>query len=110
VWLGSEDSPRKIASIGIAVRRWVIWHGHAVNLVNDLQPFHLISPCGFQPEVMTRLVDWVEPSRASRSEFEQHFAAGWLDRTGAGDAPRILSMSLENARREVELAAAGLSD
>ena len=48
---------RKIASIGIAVRKWVTWHGIAINLVNDLEPFRLISPCGFQPEVMTRLRD-----------------------------------------------------
>lgn len=53
VWVGG----RKVASIGIAVRRWVTWHGLAINVVNDLKPFHLISPCGFAPEVMTRLAD-----------------------------------------------------
>lgn len=53
VWVG----PRKVASLGIAVRKWVTYHGMAVNVVNDLQPFHLISPCGFSPEVMGRLQD-----------------------------------------------------
>lgn len=53
VWVGE----RKIASIGVAVRKWVTYHGIAINIVNDLQPFHLISPCGFSPEVMTRLRD-----------------------------------------------------
>jgi len=53
VWVGD----RKIASIGVAVRKWVTWHGIALNAVNDLGPFHLISPCGFSPEVMTRLQD-----------------------------------------------------
>jgi lipoyl(octanoyl) transferase len=53
VWVGE----RKLASIGIAVRKWVTWHGMAINVVNDLTPFHLISPCGFSPDVMVRLAD-----------------------------------------------------
>ena len=58
VWVDSPDGPsRKIASIGVAVKRWVTYHGFALNVVNDLKPFHLFSPCGFSPEVMTRLSD-----------------------------------------------------
>lgn len=59
----SKDRARKIASMGIAVRRWVTYHGLAINCVNDLGGFHLISPCGFAPEVMTRLSDWL-PSKS----------------------------------------------
>ena len=51
VWVGSQ----KLVSIGIAVRKWVTWHGLAINVVNDLSPFSLISPCGYSPEVMTNL-------------------------------------------------------
>ena len=60
VWVGE----RKLASIGIAVKKWVSYHGMAINVVNDLKPFHLISPCGFSPEVMTRLED-LAPTWAS---------------------------------------------
>jgi lipoyl(octanoyl) transferase len=42
IWLGN----RKIAAIGIAVRRWVSFHGFALNLSNDLTPFSGIVPCG----------------------------------------------------------------
>ena len=56
---------KKIASIGIAVRKWVVWHGLALNVVNDLAPFHLISPCGFAPEVMSTLGELLD-SRSSR--------------------------------------------
>lgn len=69
VWVGD----RKIASMGIAVRKWVTYHGLAINIVNDLKPFHLISPCGFAPEVMTRLSD-VAPgfdSNGWRERFEE---------------------------------------
>jgi lipoyl(octanoyl) transferase len=53
VWVGEK----KVASIGVAIRKWVTYHGVAINVTNDLKPFHLISPCGFSPEVMTRLKD-----------------------------------------------------
>jgi lipoate-protein ligase B len=46
---------RKIASIGVAVRRWVSLHGLALNVDLDLAPFARIRPCGFDPGVMTSL-------------------------------------------------------
>lgn len=49
VWVGSK----KIASIGIAVRKWVTYHGCAINFANDPVAFQGISPCGFQSSVMT---------------------------------------------------------
>lgn len=44
VWVGD----RKIAAIGIKVRRWVSFHGIALNVANDLSPFDLIVPCGIR--------------------------------------------------------------
>jgi lipoyl(octanoyl) transferase len=56
VWVkDSQGRERKIASLGIAVRRSVGYHGLALNVNNDLTPFRLIQPCGFAPEVMTNL-------------------------------------------------------
>ena len=43
----------EIASIGIAVKKWVSYHGLAVNLSEDPNAFQGIQPCGFQPDVMT---------------------------------------------------------
>jgi lipoyl(octanoyl) transferase len=42
IWLG----PRKIAAIGVAVRRWVAYHGFALNVAPDLAHFGGIVPCG----------------------------------------------------------------
>lgn len=47
VWI---DGTRKIASIGIHVKRWVTWHGFALNVTTNLSYFDLIVPCGI-PEV-----------------------------------------------------------
>ncbi|TMA57689.1 MAG: lipoyl(octanoyl) transferase LipB [Deltaproteobacteria bacterium] len=46
----------KIASIGIAVRRWVAWHGFALNVGRDLGGFASITPCGIPGVQMTSIV------------------------------------------------------
>lgn len=53
VWVGG----RKVMSLGIAVRRWVTWHGLALNVANDLAPFRAFSPCGLPGAVMTSLAE-----------------------------------------------------
>ncbi|MEO8200457.1 MAG: lipoyl(octanoyl) transferase LipB [Gemmatimonadota bacterium] len=44
---------RKIASIGIHVKQWVTFHGFALNVVNNLDNFELIIPCGIDNIEMT---------------------------------------------------------
>ncbi len=51
VWV--ED--RKIASIGVGVRRWVTMHGFALNVSSDLTGFQYITPCGLTGVRMTSL-------------------------------------------------------
>ncbi len=55
VWIGAK----KVCSIGVAVRRWVTWHGFALNVHTDLGGFRAFQPCGLDPDVMTRLADHV---------------------------------------------------
>ncbi len=64
VWLPTDghDQPLKVCSVGIACRRWVSWHGLALNVAPDLTAFQAINPCGFQAAVMTRLADHLTPS------------------------------------------------
>ena len=51
VWVGG----RKIASIGVGVRRWISMHGFALNVCGDLKPFSEITPCGISGVEMTNL-------------------------------------------------------
>jgi len=53
VWVGDTQEPRKIASIGVGVRRGVTMHGFALNLTLDLAPFAHIVPCGLAGVEMT---------------------------------------------------------
>lgn len=46
---------RKLASIGVAVRRWVTYHGVALNVSTDLSWFRRFDPCGLEPDLMTTM-------------------------------------------------------
>ncbi len=51
VWVGNE----KITAIGIAVSKWVTWHGFALNVSPDLSFFNYIVPCGIRDKGVTSL-------------------------------------------------------
>jgi lipoate-protein ligase B len=51
IWIGGK----KIGSIGIAVKKWVTYHGLAINVNTDLMPFSFIRPCGIEAVEMTSL-------------------------------------------------------
>lgn len=65
VWVGDK----KIASIGIAVKKWVTYHGIAINLFNDQTAFQGINPCGFKSEIMTS-IESVLGEKIPRKKFE----------------------------------------
>lgn len=50
---GVWTAGRKIASIGVHVKRWVTYHGFALNISNALEGFELIVPCGLHDVIMT---------------------------------------------------------
>lgn len=49
LWVGE----RKIASIGVQIKKWVTFHGIAINICNDLEIFRYIVPCGLDGVEMT---------------------------------------------------------
>lgn len=51
VWI--ED--RKIASIGVGVRKWITMHGFGLNVGSDLSGYEAITPCGIAGVTMTSL-------------------------------------------------------
>jgi len=84
VWIGS----RKVASIGVGIKRWVTWHGFAVNVATDLTRFDSIVPCGIEGCAMTSLAR--EGTSLSVDQFadlvEQEFGAefGYSEMNTAG--------------------------
>jgi lipoyl(octanoyl) transferase len=65
---------RKLASVGIRVRRGASFHGLAMNVNLDLEPFTRINPCGYQGLEMTRLADLggARSVEAAAAAFEPH--------------------------------------
>jgi lipoyl(octanoyl) transferase len=51
VWVGDK----KVASIGVAVRHWITYHGFALNLDVDARIYERFRPCGLEPRVMSDL-------------------------------------------------------
>jgi lipoate-protein ligase B len=85
-WTGvwTTGGARKLASIGVAVKRWVTMHGFALNVSTDLSRFAAINPCGLDASVMAsvagelgRPVGMDEMKAAVREEFSDVFARGF---------------------------------
>ena len=57
VWVDGK----KVMAIGISARRWVTWHGFALNHSVDLAHYQRINPCGMSSELVTRLSDHLSP-------------------------------------------------
>ena len=48
---------KKIAAIGIKVKKWIAYHGFAININNDLKKYHKIIPCGIKDKGVTNLIE-----------------------------------------------------
>jgi lipoyl(octanoyl) transferase len=65
---GDRDAPgvyvgdRKLASIGLRIKRGRSYHGLALNVAMDLEPFRRINPCGHAGLQMTQLSDLGGPT------------------------------------------------
>lgn len=66
VWIGHQ----KIASLGIGVKKWVTYHGAAINLDYDPLAFRGLNPCGFQSSTMISL-EQILNSPVDRDEFKR---------------------------------------
>jgi lipoate-protein ligase B len=87
VWVAGE----KVASVGVAIRRWVSFHGVALNYGTDLTYFDLINPCGLEGKKMTSMAKILgkEISRKELAEkilfhFKEVFKKEWEEKGLAG--------------------------
>lgn len=56
VWVGEK----KIASIGIGIKKGITLHGFALNINNKMEGFSRINPCGLSPETMTSVKELIK--------------------------------------------------
>jgi lipoyl(octanoyl) transferase len=88
VWI--ED--RKIASIGVGVRRWITMHGFGLNVGSDLSGYEAITPCGITGVTMTSL------SREIGREISVEEAATEAARVFTAVYPQLIPSPATNKR------------
>ena len=55
IWVKKNNKTKKVAAIGIRVKKWVAYHGFSLNINNDLDSYKNIIPCGIKDKGVTNL-------------------------------------------------------
>lgn len=100
VWVDDK----KVAAIGIRARRWVTYHGIALNVTTDLKPFENIIPCGIEDKDVTRVSNLMEDSYDDDSLIIE-YRYGLLEGFAAAfdlDSSRFLEISGQEAMDELQ--------
>lgn len=82
VWTQDDGQARKIASIGVHVKRWVTIHGFALNVTTELRYFNGIVPCGLRQVEMASIesLTGARPELAAVASVAGSHFAGVFDR------------------------------
>ena len=102
VWVAE----RKIASLGIAVRRWVSYHGFALNVEPDLSQFEMIHPCGLRGVRMTSIAEMLGAKAPALAEVRERTADAVARRLGHGEIRWASREEAMEAAREAGTAVA----
>ncbi len=55
IWIKDKNEVKKIAAIGIRIKRWIAYHGFSINISNTLTNYKKIIPCGIKNKGITNL-------------------------------------------------------
>ena len=56
IWYNENGKVKKVAAIGVRVKKWSAYHGFAININNNLDQYKKIIPCGIKDKGITNLV------------------------------------------------------
>ena len=56
IWHKKNRLTNKVAAIGIRVKKWIAYHGFAININNNLDQYKKIIPCGVKDKGVTNLI------------------------------------------------------
>ena len=57
IWHKKNNVTNKVAAIGIRVKKWIAYHGFALNIKNNLDQYEKIIPCGIRDKGVTNLIN-----------------------------------------------------
>ncbi len=55
IWYNENGKINKVAAIGVRVKKWIAYHGFAINIENNLNQYKKIIPCGIKDKGITNL-------------------------------------------------------
>ena len=55
IWVNHEKKIKKIAAIGIRISKWIAYHGFSINVINNLENYNKIIPCGIKDKGIINL-------------------------------------------------------
>ena len=55
IWTKNKNNIKKVAAIGIKVKKWIAYHGFSINIDNDISNYKKIIPCGIKNKGITNL-------------------------------------------------------
>ena len=55
IWYKEGNQINKVAAIGVRVKKWIAYHGFAININNNLEKYKAIIPCGIRDKGVTNL-------------------------------------------------------
>ena len=56
IWHKKNHTINKVAAIGIRIKKWIAYHGFAININNNLDQYKKIIPCGIEDKGITNLI------------------------------------------------------
>ena len=56
IWHKKNHTINKVAAIGIRIKKWIAYHGFAININNNLNLYKKIIPCGIEDKGVTNLI------------------------------------------------------
>ena len=60
IWHKKKNSVNKVAAIGVRVKKWIAYHGFAININNNLDQYKKIIPCGIKDKGVTNLISIID--------------------------------------------------
>ena len=55
IWYNDKSEIKKVAAIGVRIRKWIAYHGFSINIDNNLEKYNAIIPCGIKDRGITTL-------------------------------------------------------
>ena len=55
IWINHDNQVKKVAAIGVRVKKWIAYHGFSININNNLNEYKKIIPCGIKDKKVTNL-------------------------------------------------------